>query len=341
MKDLLASFKEFPGLSFYTATRVTECECNRQGLWLGLGSILFRDSKTRNAIIAIQQWSRTTIRPKGAVLKQEKEFAKCHRGLVNPSLIFMTLVLVISSPGLLRAQGGSPVLSVVEKKTSALDLNEKGVIELKAGHLLQAAELFQRALRLQSDLAVANSNLGATYNALGRYQEAIDCLEQALRSKPNYAEAHYNLGFAYLRLDQYRDAVAAYKEALRFAPNFAEAQNSLGVAYNNWGKRDEATRSYQRAIQLKPDYAEAYNNLGTVQAEMGHYKQAMASFRNAITIKPSLAVAHYNFGVALLQAKDRSAAIEQYKTLSDLSEVYATKLYNGIYRGRILAVAKR
>jgi hypothetical protein len=52
-------------------------------------------------------------------------------------------------------------------------------------------------------------------------------------------------------------------------------------------------------------------------------------------------VAHYNLGVALLQVKDRSAAIEQYKTLSNLSEAYAVNLYNGIYRGKILAVANR
>jgi tetratricopeptide (TPR) repeat protein len=74
---------------------------------------------------------------------------------------------------------------------------------------------------------------------------------------------------------------------------------------------------------------------------MGHYKQAIESFQSATSFKPNSVLAHYNLGLALLRVRDRAAAIEQYKTLSGLSEAFATKLYGGIYRGKVLIVAKR
>jgi lipoprotein NlpI len=61
--------------------------------------------------------------------------------------------------------------------------------------------------------------------------------------------------------------------------------------------------------------------------------------KQAIALKPELAIAHYNLGIVSLLAKNRLAALEQYKLLTTLAPQAADKLYAGIYQGKLLSVA--
>jgi tetratricopeptide (TPR) repeat protein len=63
--------------------------------------------------------------------------------------------------------------------------------------------------------------------AAGHLPEAIDHYEQALRLNPDLAEAHYNLGMALEQAGRKVPAMARYKLALQNQPDFPEAQRRL------------------------------------------------------------------------------------------------------------------
>jgi len=72
---------------------------------------------------------------------------------------------------------------------------------LKSGgkeELLQAEEIFKKAIAMDATLAAAHNGLGSVYKLSARLDEAISCWEKALELKPDYDYPLYNLGLAYL-----------------------------------------------------------------------------------------------------------------------------------------------
>jgi len=75
----------------------------------------------------------------------------------------------------------------------------------------RAVPYLERALRLQPDLAEANSLLGTAYLRLGQTADAVPRLEKAAASD-HYGNVHYQLYMAYRKLGQ---ADRAQKELAR------------------------------------------------------------------------------------------------------------------------------
>jgi tetratricopeptide (TPR) repeat protein len=73
------------------------------------------------------------------------------------------------------------------------------------------------------------------------------------------------------------------------------------------GLRKEAIKSYEQAIQLNPDYAEAY----------------------------------FNLGIVYLSAKNKGAALEQYRMLKTINIALAKKFFSVIYEDKLLSVASK
>jgi len=253
-------------------------------------------------------------------------------------LVGLVLIILFVS-GLSCAQGN---LNIEEQKAkSAFMLNDLGIAHLKAELYNEALEDFKQSIALKPNFANPYNNLAMTYKLLGQTGLARAALQRAIHIDPNYAEAHFNLGVLYDNERSYEAAVESLKLAILLQPDFAQAHNSLGVAYSDWGRRAEAVNAYRQAIRLKPDYAEAYNNLGTIEVERGRFEQGISAFMLAIELKPKLALAHYNLGVAFLKMKNREAALEQQRLLSGVDDRLANKLFDGIYRGKVLHVGIR
>ena len=67
-------------------------------------------------------------------------------------------------------------------------LYKEGAKYRRAGLLIQATELFRRAVELNPDYANAHQDLGHTYFDMGRWEEAIQSLQHALVLKPKDKE---------------------------------------------------------------------------------------------------------------------------------------------------------
>jgi predicted O-linked N-acetylglucosamine transferase (SPINDLY family) len=132
------------------------------------------------------------------------------------------------------------------------------VLQVQGKSALSAME---RSAHLLPDDAEAHSNLGATFQELGRFHEAESCCRRALQIKPHYAEAHNNLGNILQDLGQLDNAVDSYRRAVTIKPDYAEAYSNLGVALKGLGRLEEAVANLQKSLLIKPDYIQARSNL--------------------------------------------------------------------------------
>ncbi len=159
--------------------------------------------------------------------------------------------------------------------------------------------LFEQALRVTTNNALAHYNVGVALRARGRLDEAIAHYAEALRIKPNYVEAHVNLGVLLASRGNWDEAVSHYTEALRFQSDSAEAHNNLGIALARQRRLDEAVAHFEVALRIQPEYVEAHNNLGGALIGQERWGEAVAHCREALRLRPGYAKAHVNLGHAL------------------------------------------
>jgi tetratricopeptide (TPR) repeat protein len=97
--------------------------------------------------------------------------------------------------------------------------NNFGSLLQAAGEYNLAERIYQEALKIDAQLAIAHYNLGMTYKAQGNYKNAIAAYEKALQINPNYAQAHQNLGVVWLKCGQVANSIAAFQTAIALYQN--------------------------------------------------------------------------------------------------------------------------
>ncbi|MBI3444485.1 MAG: glycosyltransferase family protein [Magnetospirillum sp.] len=86
-----------------------------------------------------------------------------------------------------------------------------GAEHFQKGLYEQAAEFQRKALELRPDYADVLTDLGASYERMGRLEDAIDLHRSALRQEPGMARAHNNLAYALLATGQWGEGFREYE----------------------------------------------------------------------------------------------------------------------------------
>jgi tetratricopeptide (TPR) repeat protein len=75
----------------------------------------------------------------------------------------------------------------------------------------QAAQMLQKALRLDPQLPGGDYLLGLSYLKAGRFKEAIRSFKNLLQKNPENKDGHYQLGFSYAMIEDYDSARREYR----------------------------------------------------------------------------------------------------------------------------------
>jgi len=111
-------------------------------------------------------------------------------------------------------------------------LNELGNILVQYGRLQQAMVQYQKAVKIQPDLAIAWNNLGVASTAAGKFAEGERAYRRAIKVNPAYALAYYNLGASFDQRNDYDDAIAYYQRALELDPTLLDVRVNPQIAAN-------------------------------------------------------------------------------------------------------------
>jgi tetratricopeptide (TPR) repeat protein len=142
-----------------------------------------------------------------------------------------------------------------------------------------SVSLFQRAVDVVPDNALAHNNLGMALVEQDRMAEALGHFQKAVEIAPWDTGARSNLGNALRALKRPSEAVAAYNVALEQSPNDASIHYNLATALVDVARLDEAVAHLDDAVRLDPAYAKARFLLGTLLYRQGRADDALAQFR--------------------------------------------------------------
>ena len=153
--------------------------------------------------------------------------------------------------------------------------------------------LWQHALAVSADNAVAHNNLALFDVERGRLDDAI---------------AHYERALAIVGDREIHSQVSA-----------ALLHNNLALAFSRNGVEDQAAAHYRKAIELRDDFADAHTNLATSLLARGSTAEAIEHYRKAVSLPPEDAASHARLATALQRSGQTAEAMKEYRRALELS----------------------
>ena len=160
----------------------------------------------------------------------------------------------------------------------------------KDGKYEDAIRELKRALELDpsyNGIDDVYSNLGASYEALGRHGEAAGYFEAAIRISPGLVEAYSGLGDSLYEMGRYEEAAAAFRRGVIINPSYAPLRMELGRAYRRLGRLPEALAEMKQAASLAPRDFGARFYLALMYLENGLRPEALAEAEAALSLAGS------------------------------------------------------
>jgi tetratricopeptide (TPR) repeat protein len=193
----------------------------------------------------------------------------------------------------------------------------EGQINYLSGNFANALDAFLNASRAAPNYALAHYGLGQVYLATNQPQQAVKALERAIQLNSKMAMAYKVLGDAWHALRNEKESTAAYaqayelgylpsdvslnrardlvkakrwEEALVILPRIAADSPSaevyilMGDSYIGKNQRVNAFQAYKQATELDQNSAQAFYKLGEIQFRERNYEEAQKALGRALVL---------------------------------------------------------
>ena len=220
---------------------------------------------------------------------------------------------------LLARSGPAKPFPQSEQSISAETYLNLGNTMIHASELKKAIVMYDKAIQLKPDFAIAYYNRGFAKSLLGQYADAIADYDTAIQLDPTNAYVYYGFrGRVKADMGQHADAIADYDTAIQLDSANVHAYYNRGIAKSLLGQYADAIADYDTAIQLDPANAYVYSLRGLAKADMGQHEAAIADFDAAIDLDSELALAYVERGYAKSNLGQDEAAITDFDAAIDL-----------------------
>ena len=166
---------------------------------------------------------------------------------------------------------------------------------------LKAEELFEQAIKLDPNFALAFAGLSMVQSWLyheaeptpARREKARLNANEALRLQSDLPEGHLALGFSYYYGDRdYQRALAEFEIAKRDLPNEADAYSAIAAIQRRQGKWVESNANFEKSVSLDPKNANVLFNFAFNYMAQRDFQTADKIFDRAIAADPQSFAAH-------------------------------------------------
>ena len=161
--------------------------------------------------------------------------------------------------------------------------------------LRQAEQLYERALHLDPNFALASAQLSRLESWIyrsfdptpARRDKARSLAERALALQPDSPEAHLALGFTYYYgVRDYGNALKEFAIAQRGLPNDAEVYLAIGAIQRRQGKWKESNANLEKAVDLNPNDPWPMQNLALNYEVQRDFDAANKTIDRALKLDP-------------------------------------------------------
>ena len=112
-------------------------------------------------------------------------------------------------------------------RLAAISKNKLGCDAFNKNQYSKAIELFDDAIKSDSQSAIVHYNFGSTYLAMKKYPQAAKFLRRAIDLDPNFKKSYYNLGLTQFRRGYRQAAINVAQAALSIDRNYQLARQLL------------------------------------------------------------------------------------------------------------------
>ncbi len=206
---------------------------------------------------------------------------------------------------------------------------------------LGALPLYQHAVELDPNFAMAYARLGTVYTNLGQTELAEKNRQKAfeLRDRASEHEKLYIMSHYYVDSGQLEKGITALELYKQTYPHNAIPYNNLSVVYNQMGQFENALENGRRAVQLDPDSASGYSNVGFAYAGLNRLDEAKATFNQALQHKAGANIAHSSLAIIAWLQGDNVVLEQELAAMKDdpQAEYQISGLRSGIaaYAGQL------
>jgi protein O-GlcNAc transferase len=227
------------------------------------------------------------------------------------------LLWLCGSCWLIEAQQPSSTLRQADSEYRA------GVAALNSNDLKTARARFESVVRLEPEIELGHSALGAVLVREGQWAAAIRELNKALFLKPGDETAQLNLAIAYAESEEQAMALPWFAKADAAArtrgsgmPSGAEVLYAKSLAAT--GHTESAITRLSRIAALPGASPQIHDDLGSLYAQRQDWPHAEDQFQQALRAQPNFAEAHLHLGF-VLQAERKGDPVSEWSQAAALA----------------------
>jgi superkiller protein 3 len=186
----------------------------------------------------------------------------------------------------------------------------------------RAKPYLQKAFELSSRLTDKDRTFIAAWNAIAHldYQQAIVHLKGIVSRYPLEVEAYSRLGLLLLTENEPDEARDMLMRGLTVDPESKHLLNTLGKVYQLQARHEEAIAAHRRYVTLAPKEPNSYDSLGLSLQYAGRYDEAIAAYLRALELNPKFEIAAVHLGNTYYQLGRMNAAIEEYRRYIQIAD---------------------
>jgi len=193
----------------------------------------------------------------------------------------------------------------------------------------QSIKLYERAIELDDQFALAHAGIADTYSMLSEYghlnyeegfPKARQYVLDAISLNSELAEAYIALGWIQFAYDwKLKASEQSYRKAIKLNPKIAQAYQWLGINLTSQLRYDEAYDSFQLGLELDPHHPVLLMNFANTTAEMKKFDEAMSAVDKAFGINPDFqALWNVNYKVHIMKGGSESELAEIIENVKEI-----------------------
>lgn len=214
------------------------------------------------------------------------------------------------------------IANVATDSLEAYRFYSLGVEKAQAYHTAEAVRLFEKAIDLDPEFAMAQARIGYTYAvSAGETEKGKPYLEKAYHLAARLTEKdrlNIEAWYAIANLD-YKGAIRSYREMIERFPLEIEAYSQLARLLRGENQPDEAIAVLRRGLGIDADAGNLYNSLGSILSGFGNHAEAIAAHERYVALAPNEPNAHDSLGLTYQYAGDYAKAVENYTRALELN----------------------
>jgi tetratricopeptide (TPR) repeat protein len=264
-------------------------------VFLATGLVFFVAAEYRNPFTAV-----LIVFTAGAVVRTVAALRGLARsGDRRDALATLGLLVVLLPPLVWVCTLETPLLA--SQRLKRVDYLNAGTVLRSRGDLIEAKEMFEKALEIDPAFGPAYAGLARVEHALGNELEAVrlqtlaaanavggqyrdegtDAVDALLfQTAAHYANGDYRAALEGFRaIEELQSASGRTRDALR-------TRNNIGLCLYKLEHHDEAATVFRELLSADPTYVYAYTNLARVEAARGNWAMGDSLFQRALTLAP-------------------------------------------------------